>query len=74
MRATYYTIELNIVRAGFEPTPHALSMRANLLHYRTILYSLYGNRTRDTALKGLCLNHLTNRPKKAPFGAQSGDD
>ena len=34
------------------------------------LYSLYGNRTRDTALKGLCLNHLTNRPKIVRAGLE----
>ena len=61
------------VRTGLEPATSCVTGRhSNQLNYRTILYyeiSLlryydpYGIRTRVTAVKGRCLNRLTNGPK-----------
>ena len=48
---------------GFEPVPHAVTGR--YCSHSTIepkFCSLYGNRTRDFAVKGRRLNPLSNRP------------
>ena len=57
------------VRTGLEPATSCVTGRhSNQLNYRTGYYfdlkryDPYGIRTRVTAVKGRCLNHLTNGP------------
>ena len=51
-------------RMGLEPTTSAVTGRhSNQLNYRAVLGDAYGIRTREAAVKGRCLNHLTNAPK-----------
>ena len=48
---------------GLEPTTSAVTGRhSNQLNYRAVLGDAYGIRTREAAVKGRCLNHLTNAP------------
>ena len=56
------------VRTGLEPATSCVTGRhSNQLNYRTkymiyIKSDPYGIRTRDTAVKGRCLNRLTKGP------------
>ncbi len=53
------------VRTGLEPATSCVTGRhSNQLNYRTFESDPYGIRTRVTAVKGRCLNHLTNGPFK----------
>ncbi len=48
---------------GLEPTTSAVTGRhSNQLNYRAKNGDAYGIRTREAAVKGRCLNHLTNAP------------
>ena len=51
-------------RRGLEPLTSAVTGRhSNQLNYRAVSGDAYGIRTREAAVKGRCLNHLTNRPQ-----------
>ena len=57
-------------RMGLEPTTSAVTGRhSNQLNYRAVLGDAYGIRTREAAVKGRCLNHLTNAPYRVPCAA-----
>ena len=50
-------------RRGLEPLTSAVTGRhSNQLNYRAVPGDAYGIRTREAAVKGRCLNHLTNAP------------
>ena len=50
-------------RRGLEPLTSAVTGRhSNQLNYRAVFGDAYGIRTREAAVKGRCLNHLTNAP------------
>ena len=52
------------VWTGLEPATSCVTGRhSNQLNYQTNKSDPYGIRTRDTAVKGRCLNRLTNGPK-----------
>ena len=58
-------------RRGLEPLTSAVTGRhSNQLNYRAVPGDAYGIRTREAAVKGRCLNHLTN----APYPRCAADD
>ena len=56
-------------RRGLEPLTSAVTGRhSNQLNYRAVFGDAYGIRTREAAVKGRCLNHLTNAPNMIRCG------